>query len=78
MVKVRVFGYLKKYCNRETSKPFECVLPEHTTGKELLELLEFPAKEDMILVINNVTAQKKETLLHENDEVLIYPYLGGG
>jgi len=78
MVKVRVFGYLKKYCNRETSKPFECVLPEHATGKDLLTLLGFPAEEDLILVVNNVNAQKKEILLHEQDEVFIYPYLGGG
>jgi molybdopterin converting factor small subunit len=78
MVKVRVFGYLKKYCSRETSKPFECALSEHATGRDLVALLGLPAEEDLILVVNNVNAQDKEILLHEHDEVSIYPYLGGG
>lgn len=75
---VRVFGYLKKYCQQDASQALEYFLPEPATGQDLLELLGIPAKEDLILVVNNGNARGKEILLHEDDEVSIYPYLGGG
>jgi len=78
MVKLRLFGYLRQFCSRETSKEFEFELPDRSTGKDLLALLGFPEKEDVILVINNVCNQERGKRLKENDEVLIYPYLGGG
>jgi len=78
MIKVRVFGYLKKYCHRDASQALECVLPEPATGKDLLDLLGIPPTEDLILMVNNGNARGKEILLHEDDEISIYPYLGGG
>lgn len=76
-VRVKVFGYLRRYCNQESSREFAVPLPENATAKDLLESLSIPENEEMILLINNAYSQK-ERALQENDEVLVYPFIGGG
>jgi sulfur carrier protein ThiS len=77
-VSVRVFGYLRTYCNRESSEEFTVELPEKSSAQDLLMELEVPEKEDIVVVVNNVTLQKRDRVLHEKDSVLLYPFLGGG
>jgi molybdopterin converting factor small subunit len=77
-VTVRVFGYLRTYCNRTSSEAFTVELPERSSAQNLLNELEIPEKEDIMVVVNNVTLPGRDRALDEGDLVLLYPFLGGG
>ena len=77
-VTVRVFGYLRTYCNRTSSEAFTVDLPERSSAQDLLNELEIPEKEDIMVVVNNVTVRKRDHVINEHDSVLLYPFLGGG
>lgn len=90
MVEVRLFGYLRDRGRGESrqGREFQMILPEESTVRDLLSLLEIPGRE-LMLVINPGEKEKvliidksqdawEKTALKENDKTWIYPFLDGG
>jgi len=88
IIKVRLFGYLAKYCNKNSLKEFELNVPENSKPGDLFKLLGIPEKEVM-LVINPGEKEKVLTStgaydsqlgieLRTDDRVWVYPFLDGG
>lgn len=77
-IKVRIFGYLRTFCDQKTSDEIAIDLPDNSTTHNLLQALFIPEKEDVMIVVNNVSIPKGNRVLEHQDEVLIYPFLGGG
>jgi len=75
---VRVFGYLRTLCDRHTSQAFVLELPNKSTARDVLALLGIPETEDVMMVVNNATVSDRDQELENHDEVLVYPFLGGG
>ena len=78
IVTVRIFGYLRKYCNPEASKGFEITLPDCGTAQDLLDALGIPENEEKIVLVNDAYTHDKKISLNDKDAVSIYPYVGGG
>lgn len=73
VVNVKLFATLR--INRFSEKKIE-VMPK-TTIKELIKELGLPFEEVSIIFVNGRHA-KPETELKDNDEVAIFPPIGGG
>lgn len=76
-VRVRIFGYLKKYCKKPSPSVLQVTVAEKATAKDLLKCLNI-SEEEVILLINDVYCHQKERELKENDMVWIYPPFDGG
>lgn len=88
VVNVRLFGYLTEYRGKGSPEEFTFDIPENSRPRDLLNLLDIPKKEIMlvinpgteerVLAISDSCAEKGEVTLKANDTVWIYPFLNGG
>jgi sulfur-carrier protein len=77
-IKIRLFTKLAEYVpEREPGKTFEFDLPESGSVASLITRLHIPAEEAKIIMVNG-RAKPPEYVLDENDEVAIFPPIGGG
>ena len=57
-------------------------IPEGTTFKRLLHIIDMPVEEDKIIVINGISHKQGHTIndlqLKEDDTVAIFPPIAGG
>lgn len=89
-IHVRQFGYLKERRVHGVRKPeeMELSLPEDSTIKDLLKMLDIPEKElflvvnpgekERVFIISDEKDASKTFELMKNDRVWIYPFLDGG
>jgi hypothetical protein len=88
VVNVRLFGYLTEYRGKGSPEEFTFDIPENSGPRDLLNLLDIPKKEIMlvinpgteerVLAISDSCAEKGEVTLEANDTIWIYPFLNGG
>ena len=77
-VKVRVFGYLKKYLLSDSGK-IELEIEQQTNLAELLQLLGIPENElEFNLLLVNGSNVNKDEKLKEGDIVSLVQLVGGG
>jgi len=77
-IKVRLFTKLADYVpEHQAGKTFEIELPEYGNVTSLITRLHIPAEEAKIIMVNG-RARPPERVLHESDEVAIFPPVGGG
>lgn len=77
-VKVRVFGYLNRFCESFGWNERAVALPEHSTAGDLLAILGIPETEDLLLFVNQTIHTEKNISLTHDDTVWIYPLLCEG
>jgi hypothetical protein len=90
MTNVRVSGYLRSYCEKDSSEGFEVSVPEDARPTDFLQVLGIPVKGEGIffvinpggkektLTIENGRCSHKDAQLKVSDTVWIYPFLDGG
>lgn len=77
-VNVRVFATLKRYLPEERAKgAFDIEVPYDATLEDVVRVLGLPAAEVKVTFVNGRT-EALSHVLHEGDEVGIFPPLGGG
>lgn len=77
-IEVRVFCGLESCIpGIRYGQPMRFVLPEGTTGLELLEKINIPREKTFTLLINGLQKDFNTTLA-EGDRVSIFPPVGGG
>ncbi|MGD1996409.1 MAG: MoaD/ThiS family protein [Anaerolineae bacterium] len=77
-VQVRLFATLRRYypdLGIGEAMPIE--LPEGATVKDLLEELDLPGEQVMVVFVSGVTRDRDHPL-KDGDEVGIFPPVGGG
>ncbi|MFH1349674.1 MAG: hypothetical protein ABII26_01935 [Pseudomonadota bacterium] len=88
IVKVRLFGYLAKYCKKDSFEEFEFTVPENSKPKDLLRLLGIPEGEIMmvinpgekekVLIVHETYGIQEQNKIEPNDKIWVYPFLDGG
>jgi len=77
-VKVKLFTQLVSYVpGAEAGVPFEVDLHKGTTLADLTNQLNLPQTEVKVILVNG-RAQPLEFQLQNNDEVGVFPLIGGG
>ncbi len=77
-VKVKLFTQLVSYVpGAEAGVPFEVDLHKGTILADLINQLKLPQSEVKVILVNG-RAQPPEFLLKNDDEVGIFPLIGGG
>jgi len=77
-VRVKLFATLRHYApSAAVGVPFEVDLAEGATVADLIHHLNLPAEEVKIVYVN-ARAQPEDWRLGPNDEVGIFPPIGGG
>jgi molybdopterin converting factor small subunit len=78
IVHVKLFATLKIFSpDKVAANPFALEVLEKCTLSELVKQLKIPNEEAKICFVNG-HAEDPEFILHENDEVGIFPPVGGG
>ena len=78
VIRIRLFTRLADYVpGTESGEPFEVELKSGATLSDLIEQLKLPRKEAKLLFVNGL-AKSVDYLLEKNDEVGIFPPIGGG
>ncbi len=78
IVHVRLFAMLRRHypdVGLGESMPVE--LPDGTTTDQLIERLRLPVDQVKIVFVNNIV-QREPYILHDGDQVGIFPPVGGG
>ncbi len=77
-VRVKVFATLREYVpNQRPGSPFEIELPDGATLDDLVKQLHLPQEEVKVTFVN-ARAQPLSYVLNADDEVGIFPPIGGG
>ena len=77
-VHVKLFATLRSYRpGLEIGEAFPVALPEGSTVKVLIEELNLPESEIKIVFVNFL-AREREYVLHDGDEIGLFPPVGGG
>jgi molybdopterin synthase sulfur carrier subunit len=77
-VKVKLYATLVRYkVGEQAGKSFEVELPERATLQNLIACLEIPPEETRITFVNGIVESPGRVLKNE-DEVGIFPPIGGG
>jgi sulfur-carrier protein len=78
LVRVKLFATLTKFTpGRESGIPFITEIPDGSTLSDLMAHLKLPEEEVKLLFVNG-RAQSAGSKLNNNDEVGIFPPIGGG
>ena len=78
IVHVKLFATLRRHCpHLGIGEPMPLEVPEQTTVGQLLDHLHLPADEVKIVFVNN-TVRETGHVLHDGDEMGIFPPVGGG
>lgn len=77
-IKVKLFATLRPYLgNVRAGTPVELDIPEASTMGSLADLLKLPPDDVKICFVNGCIVEPDQ-VLHEGDEVGIFPPIGGG
>jgi len=77
-VRVKLFATLRRYApNEAAGVPFEVNLPDGATIADLFRQLHLPAEEVRVAFVN-ARARPEDWRLEPDDEVGIFPPVGGG
>lgn len=77
-VRVKLFAGLNRYLQGQTAgSPLEIEVPEGATLETLVRQLGLPPEEVRVIFVNG-RAQPLTFGLHEQDEIGIFPPIGGG
>lgn len=78
-VKVKLFAILKKYApsGESSGTPFVMELPDSSSLRDVAARLGMPEGEVRIAFVNGII-QQSDCPLKENDEVGMFPPIGGG
>ncbi len=78
-IKVKLFATLTAFAphGERAGEPFEVELPENSDIADLWQHLNIPAEEVKVSFVNGI-ARSQYYILHEGDEVGIFPPIGGG
>ena len=78
LVKVKLFTRLADYVpGIESGEPFSVEVKNEATLADLINQLKLPIKEAKVLFVNGLV-KSLDYLLKNNDEVGIFPPIGGG
>ncbi len=78
IIHVKLFATLKKYApDGESAKSFPLEVTENSSLGDLIHLLNIPNEEAKICFVNG-HAEEPDYVLKENDEIGIFPPVGGG
>ncbi len=73
-----LYATLRRYHpEAQKHRQFKVMVPEGTTVRQLLEILSIPREEVKMVFVNHLRAGD-EQVLHENDNVGIFPPIAGG
>jgi molybdopterin converting factor small subunit len=77
-VTVKLYATLSRYGSSEKAgAPFDVEIAEGATLRDLVALLKIPTEETRILFVNGII-QEPDYRLKSDDEVGIFPPIGGG
>jgi len=77
-VNVKVFATLKRYLPEERARQaFDLEVPDGASLEDVVRMIGLPAAEVKVTFVNGRT-EALSLVLHEGDEVGIFPPLGGG
>ncbi|MGI6453620.1 MAG: MoaD/ThiS family protein [Syntrophomonadaceae bacterium] len=77
-IRVRVYGILSKYApDMPNGKTKHMTIPEEVSVKDLITELGIPVQAVGLTVING-SLRKVETILHDQDDVQLFPLIEGG
>jgi len=62
----------------EIGESFPLTINSDTTFKQLLKQLKITSEEAKIIMRNHITIKSLNELIEENDEIAIFPPIGGG
>lgn len=78
LVHVKLFATLQRFAGGiPAGQPLELELVEEATLQDLIDRLEIPPDETKIAFVNG-RAQEMDYVLQQDDEVGIFPPIGGG
>ena len=78
VVQVKVFATLRRYVqDAKAGIPFEVELPDQATVADLIKQLGLPSEEVKVTFVNG-RSRSEDWRLEPNDEVGIFPPIGGG
>jgi molybdopterin converting factor small subunit len=80
MVKVKLFATLREFGpkNLEIGESFSVEISENSNVEDLLVKLEIPKEYAKIIMVNGNIIQDYSQLLKSNDDISIFPPVGGG
>lgn len=79
VIEVKIFGYLKRYCQKNDSKRLLLEIPEGTNICNLFDIVGIPKNEHVIVSINDKYFHNyKDIKLKNSDKILICPTISGG
>ena len=77
-VRVRLYASFRRYLgDLQAGTPVEIELPEGSTLRDLAQVLKLPVDEVKVCFINGIISELDQPL-HENEEVGMFPPIGGG
>ena len=74
-IKVTLMASLNKYFDGQKSRVIS--LPENSTMDELLNIIGLSETTITLVMINGKKAAR-DNILHQNDEITLYPHISGG
>jgi len=79
IVHVKLFATLRRrYPDVGIGESMAVELPDGATVAQLIERLRLPPDQVKIVFVNNVVQREPYTVLHDGDQVGIFPPVGGG
>jgi len=77
-VRVKLFATLMRYSSgRYSGAPFDLELPANSTLQDLIHLLNIPVEDTKITFVNGII-RPVDWVIQPEDEVGIFPPIGGG
>jgi molybdopterin converting factor small subunit len=78
IVHVKLFATLRRhYPDLGIGESMPVDLPDGATTEQLIEYLHLPVEQIKIVFVNNIV-QREPCVLHDGDQVGIFPPVGGG
>jgi len=78
IIKVYLFAALREHVpGTKSGEPIKMEVPEGVNGARLLQELHITTDEGQIFLVNGINRDYSE-MLHNGDEVAIFPPIGGG
>ncbi len=78
LVHVKLFATLSRFSSgRYSGAPFDMELPEGSTLADVVRLLNIPVEEAKVTFVNGII-QSMDWIIQPDDEIGIFPPIGGG
>ena len=78
MIKVKLYGILKKYMPETDEDGFWCVEQDGLTVSQILDLANVPQEERRATYLVNKMRKDEQFVLHSGDSVQVMPLIAGG